>query len=418
MSEKPDKKSSTSAIIFQRNTTQELNLSSSPDLRNAITAAATEFIQKNMAAATNCAFHLIYAIPEPDDHSALERELNKIHLTLVSQKSFNPDAKLHFVTPEALRVIGAELVHQYQIRNPRFLTISPLDGCQNEFSVLKSEVKNEPVLMYCICRMLSGCYKSVSVSNLVDMLKSNSVAVHKKALKEMKQNPVYLSAMLPFANSIATLLEAMQKQHEAQKHIVKKSEAPTVFSQARTTVSVSVPEKLIAAIPELSPFVPYIIHHEKLEAFREQHQQILTTFGAMAKYGFSIDAYLNDPRPTTQLFNSTIPENFKNHIFDLAKEVQGANSQINQLVSICQVLPILLPPYNAVKNAFDEKDKAEKALVEAHNAIRNMSPVANDEYIAAVTTLEHSVKNAQTTSQKYNIAAETFKKVLSNYHQI
>lgn len=406
------------AIILRRITTQELNLTVSPDLRNAITAAATEFIQKSMAVATNCAFHLIYAIPEPDDHSALEKELNKIHLTLVSQKSFNPNAKLNFVPSETLRVIGAELVHQYQIRNPRFLTISPLDGCQNEFSVLESEVKYEPVLMYCIYRMLSGCYKTGSVSNLIAMLKSDSVDVQKKAFEELKQNPVYLSAMLPFANSIATLLEAMQKQHEAQKHLVKKSGDPTVFKKACTPVTVSVPEKLIAAIPELAPFVPYIIHHEKLETFREKHQQILATFGAMAKYGFSIDAYLNDPRPATQLFDSTIPENFKNRIFDLAKEVQGDNTQINQLVSICRVLPILLPPYNAVKNAFDENEKAEKALSEAHNAVSNMSPIANDEYIAAVTTLEHSAKNAQATSQKYNTAAETFKKVLSNHQQM
>ena len=49
----------TGAIILQRTTTLELNLTVSPDLRNAITVAATEFIQMSMAAATNCAFHLI-----------------------------------------------------------------------------------------------------------------------------------------------------------------------------------------------------------------------------------------------------------------------------------------------------------------------------------------------------------------------
>ena len=144
--------------------------------------------------------------------------------------------KYIILNDEQIVQLGKELKFQYKLSRPNFLEVEDNPGYQEELDGLKKAMSNHPILLYRIVELCEKCHESHDiVAPCVELLMSKNADSQKNGLRKLGNNAQYQELLLPYAEKIGVLLQAMYNWHEEQQLILEAQEElnkfPSPFSQ-------------------------------------------------------------------------------------------------------------------------------------------------------------------------------------------
>ena len=144
--------------------------------------------------------------------------------------------KYIILNDEQIVRLGNELKFQYKLSKPNFLEVEDNPGYQEELDELKKAMHNHPVLLYRVVEACEKCHDSHDIAiPCVELLMSENSDNQKNGLRRLGNNAQYQNLLLPYAEKIGILLNAMYNWHEEQQAILdaqaERNKFPSPFAQ-------------------------------------------------------------------------------------------------------------------------------------------------------------------------------------------
>ena len=204
-------------ICFTDDAIATFNLNENTLLRNKLTNICINFRHYTYAMACKTFFKLFYG-------DKLERDeiLGELFQTITFSLSENIDKtkkEIPNFNEEELRVFTQELLYQYTRCNPEFLTLDEPEEYKKELNDLKEAMANDPILFYRAVKQCElVCHIDHIVNNSVIFLTLSAKTCHMRGLDIMGHNFKHRVLLLPYANKIGRLLEAMHKARNSNSN--------------------------------------------------------------------------------------------------------------------------------------------------------------------------------------------------------
>ena len=398
-----------SAVILRRETTTRLELTTHPDLRNAITHACEKFIKLPMNDANRTAFEMIYLSNDTKAPIMMTTDLKKLGLTLhMSQDLF-------LITPEQATIIGHEMVFQYMSRSPNFLSLHKTDGCETEHEELSKALGNEPVLLFAIYMAANRTKKrsKKDVERIVNLLQSKKLEEQYQGIIDFQEAPSYRSAMKPYAPFIGKLLMAIYRQRTAEGQFVMQEKVPEIKFAAEHNI----PQHLLNEVPALTSVAPIIQLRDTIRSFCKEHEHTLKSLRAMNAVGVKIQVFLELEAPTrADLSTLKIPNAFSSKLHAIVANTYGDKVDLGQFIVCLEQANVLLDAYAELKKAHDMKMQAASSFEGAFQKVQSHTSATTAMQVdvkALDTAIQTSLDAEATLTQK----SQSFQMIVSNHFQ-
>lgn len=163
--------------------------------------------------------------------------------------------KYIILNDEQIVRLGNELKFQYKLSKPNFLEVEDNPGYQEELDELKKAMNNHPVLLYRVVEACEKCHDSDDIAiPCVELLMSENANNQKNGLRRLGNNAQYQNLLLPYAEKIGILLNAMYNWHMEQQAILdaqaKLNNFPSPFAQLSDMLKQKQKEEELSKVTE------------------------------------------------------------------------------------------------------------------------------------------------------------------------
>lgn len=367
-------------VKLRTKTIKGLNLTD-PSRENRLRNHIINFRSKSPKEANRILFQLLYA----ENTEEREELLRSFEFTASEENN----GTYYFLTPEQILILGNELRHQYSQSHPDYLAIEDNTNYHEELETLKKVMGNHPLLLFRAVESCKHCSFDKEPEYLcIRPLLSSKDFFQKEGLKNLGHNSDYQELLLPYANEIGNLLQAMYTAYqEEQKFLASQAE-----------------EK-----PFPSPFAPLAVllnNGKHTDEQTEEDENGMVTSEESVEDNFSdlIKDYSLSDELSKFIDNRdalilNIPRS--DEFWDCLKHLRNLGIDLNKLVDKEKLLWPLL-------NAHVKMDQAIKALKKADEDFKNAQTGFSMSNMKAIQKLFYAGQERENARNQYNAAFDEF----------
>ena len=301
--------------------------------------------------------------------------------------------KYIILNDEQIVQLGNELKYQYKLSRPNFLEVEDNPGYQAELNNLKKAMSYHPLLLYRVVEACEKCHDSHDiVAPCVELLFSEKANSQKQGLHRLGNNAQYQELLLPYAEKIGTLLQAMFNWHEEQRRILEAQEELSKFPSPFAQLSNMLKQKQEDDALKEAVSVP--TGASNVEPPAESADEIPDNF---SKYSLSDELSKFIKNKSNIVRNLPRDDEF----WSCLKRLRDLGIDLNNLVDNELYLWPILKAHDNLDEAITELYDAEQALEEAQKNFQ----MGDFQTIEVLFKTRKAYENAKVT---YNYAFDTF----------